>query len=106
VFNEQQWEADYRTRPSEGTSVVRGRLDDVRGTTSGWLAGSTPEQLATFGNHPERGVTTVADRIEKIARHEREHVEQLQRMREAARILEGATSPLPDRDTGPRAEET
>lgn len=97
AFNSEQWEADHRTRPSEAPSVVRGRLDDVRTTTLAWLASATPEQLATFGNHPERGVTTVGDRIEKIARHEREHVDQLGRMREAARVLEGSTMTLPDR---------
>ncbi len=97
AFNSEQWEADYRTRPPEDASSARARLEDVRSTTVAWLASATPEQLATFGNHPERGVTTIADRIEKIARHEREHVDQLGRMREAARILEGSTAPLPDR---------
>jgi hypothetical protein len=77
---------------------VRVRLDQARAITFEWLESATPEQLSTFGNHPERGVTTIADRIEKIARHEREHVEQLGRMRETARVLEGATSPLPSRE--------
>lgn len=98
AFNSEQWEADYRLRPPEDASAVRDRLDLVRATTTNWIAIATPEQLATFGNHPERGVTTVADRIEKIARHEREHAEQLRGMREAARVLEGTSAPLPDRE--------
>ncbi len=97
AFNSDQWEADYRARVPEQPEAVRARLDDVRTVTHEWLEAATPEQLATFGNHPERGVTTVADRIEKIARHEREHTGQLARMREAAQLLEGATRSLPDR---------
>ena len=97
AFNSDQWEADYRARAPETGEAIHARLDEVRAVTHEWLATATPEQLATFGNHPERGVTTVADRIEKIARHEREHAVQLARMREAAQLLEGASTPLPDR---------
>jgi ADP-ribose pyrophosphatase YjhB (NUDIX family) len=97
AFNSDQWETDYRARAPETDEAIRVRLDEARAVTHEWLQVATPEQLATFGNHPERGVTTIADRIEKIARHEREHAGQLARMREAAQLLEGATTPLPDR---------
>jgi ADP-ribose pyrophosphatase YjhB (NUDIX family) len=97
AFNSDQWEADYRARAPELAEAIRARLDEVRAVTREWLELATPEQLATFGNHPERGVTSVADRIEKIARHEREHAGQLGRMREAAQLLDGATAPMPDR---------
>jgi ADP-ribose pyrophosphatase YjhB (NUDIX family) len=99
AFNSDQWEADYRSRPPETPEAVRARLDEVRAVTHEWLETATPEQLATFGNHPERGITTIADRIDKIARHEREHAAQIGRMREAAQVLEGATAPMPDRAT-------
>lgn len=98
AFNSDQWEADLRTRPAEDASSVRSRLDGVRSSTLEWLAGASPEQLATFGNHPDRGVTTVADSIEEIARNERAHVERLGRMRDNARLTDGTTSPLPDRE--------
>ncbi len=97
-FNAEQWEAERRHRPLEDASTVRTRLEEVREATLAWLATATPEQLATFGNHVERGVTTVADRIEKIARHEQEHALQLGRMREAAQVMGGAQSPMPDRE--------
>ncbi|MSP22023.1 MAG: DUF664 domain-containing protein [Dehalococcoidia bacterium] len=100
AFNSDQWEADYRARPPETFASVHTRLDEVRAVTHAWLETATPEQLATFGNHPERGVTTVADRIDKIARHEREHAAQLVRMRDAAQLLGGATEPMPSRSDG------
>lgn len=100
AFNSDQWEADYRARPPEAFASIHARLDEVRAVTHEWLETATSEQLATFGNHPERGVTTVADRIAKIARHEREHAAQLSRMREAAQLLGGATEPMPSRGGG------
>lgn len=98
AFNTEQWEAGRRFRPPEEATAARARLEAVRVATLEWLAGAPAEQLATFGNHAERGVTTVADRIEKIARHEREHAEQLGRMRDAGQVMGGAASPMPDRE--------
>lgn len=90
-FNEAQWAADYRTRPIETAEAARARLDATRASTLAWLADASPAHLATFGNHLERGVVTVGERIDKIARHDLEHAGQLQRMREVAQVLGGAT---------------
>ena len=93
-FNSDQWEADYRVRPPESVLEIHIRLAEVRANTRAWLEQATPEQLATFGNHLERGVVTVGDRIERIAQQEREHVAQLRRMREAAQVQDGLLQPL------------
>ena len=60
----------------------------MRARTDAWLAGLTADELATYGNHAERGVVTIAERLDKIAGHEREHAGQLRMMRDAARIAE------------------
>ena len=83
-FNEGQWEDDHRSRPAEPEAAVRTRLDAGRARTATWLATLSAEQLAAYGNHPERGVVTVGDRINKIARHDREHAAQLHEMQRAA----------------------
>ena len=98
-FNSAQWEDDHRSRPSEPEAIVRERLDAARGRTLAWLRTLSAEQLATFGNHPERGVVTVGNRIEAIAAHEREHVQQLQRMRQLAGVVAGLA--LDDSPTDP-----
>ena len=85
-FNEAQWEDDYRTRPPEPEPWVRARLDEVHAHTTRWVRTLSAEQLGAYGNHPERGVVTVGERIDKIARHDHEHAEQLRTMRRAARV--------------------
>lgn len=76
-FNEGQWEDDHRARPPESEGAALLRLNEVRARTSAWVATLDADQLAAFGNHPERGVVTVGERIDKIARHDREHADQL-----------------------------
>ncbi|MEZ4502787.1 MAG: hypothetical protein R3C39_09200 [Dehalococcoidia bacterium] len=103
-FNDDQWAADYRVRPPETFEEIHSRLDETRANTRAWIEQATPEQLATFGNHLERGVVTVADRLEDIARREREHVARLRRMRDAAQMTDGAlplsNAPTDESDDG------
>ena len=87
-FNDAQWEDDYRSRSPETEVVALARLEAMRGRTDAWLAGLTPDELATYGNHAERGVVTIAERLGTIAGHERAHAEQLRKMRDAARVAE------------------
>ncbi len=84
-FNDAQWDDVHRTRPVDDLETVRGRLDAERERTRFWLASLADEQLEQYGNHHERGAVRISDRIEKIARHEREHAEQLLAMSDAAR---------------------
>jgi len=84
-FNPAQWDAIQATRPAEEASVVRQRLDAARERTRFWLASLEDDQLEQFGNHHERGAVRISDRIEKFARHEHEHAEQLLAMSDAAR---------------------
>ena len=79
-FNPAQWEDDHRSRPAETEAEARSRLDAARRRTLEWLGPLNEEQLALYGNHPERGAVTVGDRVDKIGRHEREHVEQLREL--------------------------
>ncbi len=95
-FNVDQWEAVHRSLPQLDEVALRARAAEVRAQTEAWLAQATPEQLATFGNHLERGVVTVGDRIEQIARHDLEHAGQLHRMRDAARMYEAAQGGMPE----------
>ena len=87
-FNDAQWEDDYRSRSPETEATALARLEAMRARTDAWLAGLTADELATYGNHAERGVVTIAERLDKIAGHEREHAGQLRMMRDAARIAE------------------
>jgi ADP-ribose pyrophosphatase YjhB (NUDIX family) len=84
-FNDAQWYDVYRTRPVEALVTVRQRLEAARERTRFWLASLQDEQLEQYGNHHERGAVRISDRVEKIARHEHEHAEQLQAMSDAAR---------------------
>ena len=88
-FNEAQWEDDRSMRPPEAEAEVRARLDRVREATLSWLPTLTGKQLAAYGNHPQRGAVTVGDRIEKIARCDREHVTRLEQMLGATRARPG-----------------
>jgi ADP-ribose pyrophosphatase YjhB (NUDIX family) len=84
-FNPAQWDAIHATRPSEDSTTVRLRLDAARERTRFWLASLEAGQLAQFGNHHERGAVRIGARIEKFARHEHEHAEQLTAIADAAR---------------------
>lgn len=87
-FNDTQWEDDYRSRAPETEASALARLGAMRARTDAWLAGLTPDELGTYGNHAERGVVTIAERLDKIAGHERAHAGQLRTMRDAARVAE------------------
>lgn len=87
-FNDAQWFDLYRTRPVDDLATVRDRLEVGRERTRSWLARLTDEQLGQYGNHHERGAVRISDRIEKIARHEHEHAEQLLAIADAARDVD------------------
>jgi hypothetical protein len=80
MFNDDQWNETHRLRPPEDEATLRARLADVRSATLAWLRTLDNDRLAAYGNHPERGVVQVGDRIAKVAGHDREHAEQLRRM--------------------------
>lgn len=90
LFNSAQWEDLYRLRPPEDESILRERMVDVRDETRTWLESISAQVLAGYVNHPERGVVQIGDRVEKVARHDREHAEQLRRMAQAAAVLQAA----------------
>ncbi len=86
-FNDDQWGDIRRLRPPDDDAEVRHRADFVRSETRAWLNSLTPEQLAAYGNHAERGVVQVGSRLAKVAEHDREHLETLKRMAEAAKLM-------------------
>ena len=93
-FNSAQWEDEHRSRPAETEAEARSRLDAARRRTLDWLGPLSEEQLALYGNHPERGAVTIGDRVGKIARHDREHIEQLRELaRDAGRSSNSAAAP-------------
>ena len=71
VFNEVQWEDAFRIRPIEDERSLRDRFAAVSGETRAYLNDATPELLAVYLDHPERGVVQVGDRFERIATHYR-----------------------------------
>ncbi len=93
-FNDAQWSESRALRRAtgerDGEDAVRARLARARANLRGWLRTLTPVDLDAYGNHPERGVVQVGDRIDKIARHDREHAEQLRGMARAARVQAAA----------------
>ncbi len=80
LFNESQWEDAHRLRPAEDERTLRERLSQVSGETRAFLANASPELLAVYIDHPERGVVQVGDRVEKIASHYRNHANQIREM--------------------------
>lgn len=89
-FNDAQWFDLLQLRPLEDEVTVRERMDTVREVTLEWLEGITARALAGYVNHPERGVVQIGDGIEKVASHDREHVNQLRRMAQAAAIAQAS----------------
>jgi ADP-ribose pyrophosphatase YjhB (NUDIX family) len=83
-FNADQAEAErtVRTRPSD--AEVREQLLRRHDETLRVVQGLTPEQLLRYVPHPSRGMVQVRERIEGIAAHDREHIEQLKAMRSTA----------------------
>src|SRR5690606_25371014 len=65
-FNDAQWEDVRRARAAvdgaEDEARIRARMEHVRAETRRWLATLTPDDLARYGNHPERGAVQVAER--------------------------------------------
>ena len=85
-FNDAQWNDLREARGgADDLAALRERLDAVRERTRFWLASLEDDQLAQYGNHHERGAVRIGDRVEKIARHEHEHAEQLLAMSDASR---------------------
>ena len=80
LFNTGQWEDDHRSREPEPESAVRARLERLRARTRAWLETLSADDLERYGNHPERGVVTVGERVDQIAWHDREHASQLRAM--------------------------
>ena len=88
-FNDAQWFDLHRARDGAAELVVlRQRLEAARERTRFWLASLEDGQIAQYGNHRDRGAVRISDRVEKIARHEHEHTEQLLAMADAARELD------------------
>ncbi|MGE3960935.1 MAG: DinB family protein [Dehalococcoidia bacterium] len=86
TFNDDEWKDLHALRPSEDETVLRERMDAVRGETRTWLQYQPPETLNAYANHPERGVIQIGDRIAKIASHNREHAAQLREMAQVAQL--------------------
>jgi hypothetical protein len=89
-FNTEQWEADrlYRARPM-GSEVVT-RLNHVQTDTLMAIASMVPAQLASYGTRVGGGAIRVGEAMARIAEHDREHIEQLTKMRGIARANQTA----------------
>ena len=88
-FNNAQWFDLYRLQKhSEDFPALRKRLDACRDRTRSWLTSLEDAQLVLYGNHAERGVVRIGDRIESIAQHERGHTGYLVSLAEAVSKLE------------------
>ncbi|MCY4455648.1 MAG: DinB family protein [Chloroflexi bacterium] len=79
-FNPDQSAAERTGLPRPEDRATRARLHAVRADTLAWIETLDGEALAAYGNHAERGAVRIGERIERIARHDREHTEQLAAM--------------------------
>ncbi len=82
-FSEAQAEAERRLRPRPSEAEVRDRIVRGQSETVQLLGNLMPEQFRAYGTHIERGLLTARDCIEEIARHDREHADQLRAMHSA-----------------------
>ena len=92
-YNVEQAAAERAGRPRPDDLAERARLEAVRAETLAWLEGLAADDLAAYGNHEQRGAVRVGERIEGIARHDREHAEQLAKM-----LAASEADPDDDRD--------
>ena len=79
-FNPDQSAAERAGLARPEDRATRGRLQSIRVDTLAWIEALDSEDLAAYGNHAERGAVRIGDRIQEIARHDREHTEQLAAM--------------------------
>lgn len=79
-FNPDQSEAEHAGLPRPEDHAVRARLQAIRADTLAWIETLDDQALAAYGNHAERGAVRIGERVEQIARHDREHTEQLAAM--------------------------
>lgn len=79
-FNPDQSEAERAGLPRPEDHAVRARLQAIRADTLAWIETLDDQALAAYGNHAERGAVRIGERIEQIARHDREHTDQLAAM--------------------------
>lgn len=79
-FSPDQSEAERAGLPRPEDRAVRARLRAIRVDTLSWVESLDANALAAYGNHAERGAVRIGERIQQIARHDREHTEQLAAM--------------------------
>ena len=79
-FNPDQGAAERAGLARPEDHATRARLRAIRVDTLAWIEALGSEDLAAYGNHAERGAVRIGDRIQQIARHDREHTEQLAAM--------------------------
>ncbi len=79
-FNPDQGAAERAGLARPEDRATRARLQSIRVDTLAWIEALDSEDLAAYGNHAERGAVRIGDRIQEIARHDREHAEQLAAM--------------------------
>lgn len=58
------------------------RFSEARSKTIQWLASLSPEQWERTGVHPEAGELTLAQIVERIPRHDENHLNQIRRIKE------------------------
>ena len=83
-FNDKQWADTMHLRGREDEATVRARTQTVRGGTLAWLRAASEGTLAAYLEHETAGLVQVGTRLQGIARHDRTHIEQLEKMAAAA----------------------
>lgn len=79
-FNPDQEAAERVALPRPEDRATRARLHAIHVDTLDWVRSLDVSDLAAYGNHAERGAVRIGDRVQQIARHDREHTGQLARM--------------------------
>lgn len=80
-FDEEAWSRDNADAIDREVSGVRLAMAAAHEDVVQWTRRLTSEELGRAGSHPRRGSITVREMIQRIADHDRSHIEQVRAIR-------------------------
>ena len=80
-FDDQAWARENAGAIDRDRRAVKLAMAGAHEEVVRWAGSLTPEELDRAGGHPRRGTITVREMIQRIAKHDRTHTEQVRALR-------------------------
>ena len=80
-FDEEAWARDNAGAIERDARAVKLAMASAHEEVVRWTRSLTPEELDRAGGHPRRGSITFREMIQRIAKHDRAHTEQVRAIR-------------------------